>query len=94
MERLKHEVQRANRIDEIKSILNSVTKEQGAVDEKRLQAQLCLKWGLSKRKISEYISILIDSDFCIRTQKGLKTSAMIETEEILKKEEQEVLDGR
>lgn len=76
---------RAIRIGELKNILKIVTDEGKDIDEKKLVAELSLKWSIAIRKVREYLSLLIDSGEFIRTEKGIMSPASFEAQKILDK---------
>lgn len=53
-----------------KEELIEVIKEKKEDVEKKLIANLSLKWGLTPKTIGEYIDELIDADLVIRTHNG------------------------
>lgn len=78
---------RSLRIGELRNLIE-VTSETGKwVDEKKMIAELSLKWNVSERKVKEYLSLLLTTEFCIRTNKGILTKIMAEAQKVLDKAE-------
>ena len=53
-----HEERKRERLWIIKKALNDVKKENRELDEEKLIAECCVKWGTSRRTILEYIKII------------------------------------
>jgi len=65
---------RKERIEIIKQIVLKASSKKRLIREKKFVAELSLKWGLSPRKIKEYINLLIDTNQIVKTADGyLKT---------------------
>ena len=76
---------RSLRIEELKSLIR-ITSDTGKwIDEKKMIAELSLKWNVAERKVKEYLSLLLTSEFCVRTDRGILTKHMAEAEMILEK---------
>ena len=69
---------RAIRIEQMKKTIVTASSVGEAVDEQRFIAELALEFNLSVRKIKEYLSLLIDIEFCVRTEKGIFTKLAAE----------------
>ena len=63
---------RAIRINELRAILKEVSERGEFADEKKLIAQLSLKWNIATRKVKEYLQVMIDAEEIIRLPEGLK----------------------
>ena len=53
-----HEDRKKERLWIIKKALNDVKKKDRELDEEKLIAECCMKWGTSRRTILEYIKII------------------------------------
>ena len=53
-----HEERKRERLWIIKKALNDVKKKDRELDEEKLIAECCIKWGASRRTILEYIKII------------------------------------
>lgn len=82
---------RISRINQIESIIKQATREGKPIDYKKLIAEFCLREGISKRTIKEYLSLLIDSSR-IKNSKGNLTYNFQTELEITEKEADEELN--
>lgn len=77
---------RAIRITELKKLIELSMQQGKTIDKKKLIAELSLKWGVAVRKVKEYLSLLIDTNFIIETPEGLKTPIAADADRILNAE--------
>ena len=76
---------RSLRIEELKSLIK-ITGESGQyIDEKKMVAELSLKWNVAIRKVQEYLNLLLTTEFCVRTDQGILTKEMAEAQLIIDK---------
>jgi len=76
---------RALRIAELKNIIEVASQTDKFIDEKKLLAELSLKWNVARRKAKEYLDLLLETQFCVRTDKGILTKQMAEAQMILER---------
>jgi len=74
---------RALRIAEMKTIIEVGSQTERSIDEQKLLAELSLKWNVARRKVKEYLDLLFDTGFCVRTDIGILTKPMAEAQMIL-----------
>lgn len=63
------EKKRKQIVDSILAILEFATTENKIISRKKLEAEICIKYGVTKRKANEYIQLLIDAER-VKDEKG------------------------
>ena len=76
---------RSLRIEELKNIIKITSETGKSIDEKKLIAELSLKWNVAIRKVKEYLDLLFTTGFCVRTDVGILTKNYAEAQMILEK---------
>jgi len=72
------EINRNLRKERIEVIKQLIQNSKGLIKERKFVAELSLKWGLSPRKIKEYIRLLVDTNQIVKTPDGhLKPASFV-----------------
>ena len=80
---------RAIRISELRKQILFLAETNDEVLEKKLVADFSLSQNVSERKVKEYLSLLIASEFCERTSKGILPKNHANMQKALEKSDQE-----
>ncbi len=76
---------RALRIAEMKNIIEVASQIDKTIDENKFLAELSLKWNVARRKVKEYLDLLLETEFCVKTDMGILTKVMAEAQMVLEK---------
>ena len=79
----------------MKNIIEVASQTDRPLDENKFLAELSLKWNVARRKVKEYLDLLIETEFCVKTSAGIFTKTMAEAQLILEKAKvhEEELEG-
>ena len=80
-------------INKLKQTFLDANKQGVGIDKEKLVLELCLNYGVTRKKGLEYIQILIDSKFIVEELKDLWLTDGIRTQ-VLSPEEEEALQNK